>query len=296
MLSISAYWVGSNKPICSLMQSQPVKYAKYKGFWLQRLVASLIDAKPENVKILLQSPTGPQLTPVLLTDCTKVCAAYKLKAWQAAEKAWTELESISSGVVNVYVTQHAAADVAIDNMIRAHLIYGGSQREYDRMSEELRGNPKVALAAIRLNRYPGSCMGIRIPPALYKNKLFMLQLAQTLGGAGMQALSYAHPDLRKDKDLVLAVVSCHSNNICFAALELLDDRDVVLAAMRKSGFHYKRYATSFANDREVVLAAVSSYGPALADVPPVFQCMHLQHCNTTTTFWRCFNIIKARQR
>ena len=265
MLSFSAFWVGSNLPICSQLQSQHHKYllAKHKGLWLQRSVALLINAEPDYVKVLLGSPTGPELTPRLQTVSTALSCVQQ----EAVEKAWNKLKATSSNVVNVYVTHHAAADVAIDRLVHAFHFPYDMHFVYDDLAEELRGNPKVAIAAIRLDVHKG----IELPLALSQNKQFLLSLAKACGN-WKAVLQYAHSDLRKDKDLVLAVIPYHSNNISFAARELLKDKDVVLAAMQTGGgYWFESYDASFANDRDVVLAAVLSYGNALAYVHPVFR-------------------------
>ena len=275
MLSFAAYWVGSNAPICLHLQFEHHKnlLAKDKAYWLQRKVGLLIDADPENVKIFLGSPTGPQLTPVLWTTSILSSARTRQEEvkhvktkQEAVKKAWAELEAMSSNVVNVYVTQHAAADVAVDKLVHASFS-NHSDGVYYTMSSEVRDNPKVLVAVIRCIDWR---FNIKIPLALSQSKQFVLALAKECCNH-KSVLQYAHPDLQKDKNFVLAVIAHHGENIRFAARELLDDRDVVLAAIHKSGMYFKTYAMSFANDREVVLAAVASFGYALADVPPVFR-------------------------
>ena len=198
--------------------------------------------------------------------------------YEALKQAWTALDTTESNVLKLYVTQDSAADVAVDELVLCHLFtketyYVPVAVKYNNMSDELRGNHKVALAALTLHE-PST--KLNIPPALCKNKQVALQVASVLGRKGHQpALAAAHPNLQKDKNFVLAALSLDSSkNMRYVPKFLLEDRDVVLAGMRQQGKHFAYfsfYAASFMNDRDVVLAAVSSCGLALGDVLPVFQ-------------------------
>ena len=263
MISLQAYWVGTNKPI-GLVQYENQGNAQANSCWLQSLVASLIDAKPKTVKIFLGSvATRPQLTPVLRTLHLKY-------PWgnDALKEAWASINATSSKVLDVYVTQHSAIDVAIDNLVFLSTTYGGVLSNYNNMSKELRVNPKVAFVAYSLNADPQYLL--EIPEVLCKDKRFLLQLA-TANRENMPALRYAHPDLQDDKEFVYSILALAPSNWRYTHPDLRNDRNVVLAAMRVSGAHFALYAASFQNDREVVLAAVSSWGFALADVPFCFR-------------------------
>ena len=188
-------------------------------------------------------------------------------AHDALKEAWASINATSSKVLDVYVTQHSAVDVAIDNLVYISTNYGGVSVNYKDMSKELRVNPKVAFVAYSL--HADHQYLLEIPEVLCKDKRFLLQLASVT--REKTALRYAHPDLRNDKEFVYSILALAPLNWRYTNPDLRNDRNVVLAAMRVSGAHFALYAASFQNDREVVLAAVSSWGLALADVPLCFR-------------------------
>ena len=266
---LSLYWVGSNKPIGPPVQCLPRKAfdsAMNKAVWLQRTVARCIDAKPHNVKVLLGSANGPPLTPRLRT-VNEALWNYRTNAAEAVKKAWIELEAAPNDVLNVYVTQHSAADVAVDELARWYSYEDTDDvvAAYNEMSDALRKNPKVAIAALKF-----SSGFVRIPAALSSNEQFVVHLAKELNHH-VVALKHAHPDLRNDKQLVLAVLAFNAASARHVPRKMLDDKDVVLALVRKHGAYFANFASSFKDDREVVLAAVSSWGYALQYVLPCFQ-------------------------
>ena len=79
-----------------------------------------------------------------------------------------------------------------------------------------------------------------------------------------RALAFASPELRADRDVVLAAVFNEGGALFSASPELQMDRKVVLTAVSNDGYAFQHLPLRFHADREIVLAAVSSYGHALA--------------------------------
>ena len=70
------------------------------------------------------------------------------------------------------------------------------------------------------------------------------------------ALQYASPDLRADREVVLAAIHRHGRALRHASAELRGDREVVLAAIQTGGKLKHAASDKMCGDREVVLAAV----------------------------------------
>ena len=155
--SLQLQWVGSNKIICEKLEyfqcEHPDNLEWPKACWLQHSVAQLIGANRKHVKVLLGSPSGPQLTPALHT-LSMTGPAPKTSIQQARitlAQAWTAVETAQSDVLKLYVTQHSAADVAISKLVwSSNDKYLDVSEVYNNMSDELRSNPKVARVALRM--------------------------------------------------------------------------------------------------------------------------------------------------
>jgi len=79
------------------------------------------------------------------------------------------------------------------------------------------------------------------------------------------AYSFATPELKRDKDVVLALVSKDGNSLQKVPYELRRDRDVIMAAVSEKGTALK-YALS-PIDRDVFMAAIMQNGMALESAP-----------------------------
>ena len=80
----------------------------------------------------------------------------------------------------------------------------------------------------------------------------------------------AEPEIKQDRDAVLAAVSVNGLAIRSVAPELID-REIVLAAVRQFGLALSFVAPELQKDREIVLAAVQQYGWALRYAAPELQ-------------------------
>ena len=91
-----------------------------------------------------------------------------------------------------------------------------------------------------------------------------------LGGRAAQygrALEIASPELRADREVVLAAVEHDGwggRSLGYASPELRADREVVMAAVRQRGLALEYASEALRADSEVVGAAVQQHGPAAA--------------------------------
>jgi hypothetical protein len=209
---ISGYWVGSNKPIGPLIPivlRSSQHSAGNKALLLQHAVAKSIDADVQSVKVMLGSPNGPQLTRGPQTLHMMADVNKKQLADKALAEAWAKLEHATGTIVNVYVTQHSAADIAVDKLVSYRYVIVAL--EFNLMSFELRSNPKVAVAAIFLCLWRGfnytyiGCY-LKLPPALCSNKQFVLALGKVLTKLLYHVrkfvLQFASPALQTDSDVL----------------------------------------------------------------------------------------------
>ena len=84
------------------------------------------------------------------------------------------------------------------------------------------------------------------------------------------ALQYASPELKADKEVVMATVTNNGFALRFASPELKADKEVVMVAVSKIGFAL-RFAPELQGDKEVVMAAVTNNGNALQFASPELQ-------------------------
>ncbi len=99
-------------------------------------------------------------------------------------------------------------------------------------------------------------------PELRKNKEVVL-IAIEKSYSGSDILQYVSEELRNDKDVVLAAVSKHGDSLKYASEDLRKDRDVVLAAVRRSGGSLQYTSKELRDDKELVLIACTQDGCAL---------------------------------
>jgi hypothetical protein len=74
-------------------------------------------------------------------------------------------------------------------------------------------------------------------------------------------LNMASPEMRADKEVVLASVSRYGEALKFAAPELQNDREVVEAAVTQNGIALEFASPELRTDREVVMKALDNYAP-----------------------------------
>jgi len=79
------------------------------------------------------------------------------------------------------------------------------------------------------------------------------------------AYAFATPELKRDKDVVLALVTKDGNSLQKIPYELRRDRDVIMAAVRQNGTAL-RYALS-PIDRDIFMTAIMQNGMALESAP-----------------------------
>jgi hypothetical protein len=244
----SVLWAGSNQliaPHLSLcFKKGDVKTSALK---LQRQVAQLANVEPhECIKILLGSPAGPQLTPVLRS---RTCNKLKdTPAHKAMVSAWLSLKPDCT--VNVFVTQHNQVALAIDTLVLAtHASAVGTK--YDTLPETLRCNPLVAMTAIDLSK----SWGVYLPFELQSNKEFAL-LAMRLCKSPKLMLHCFDWTVRDQEDVVLAAVARFHLEFNAASRRLIHCRAFVLNAVLVNGLCIQWAASELRKDYEIALAAV----------------------------------------
>lgn len=99
-----------------------------------------------------------------------------------------------------------------------------------------------------------------LPHELAKDKNFALAALQKNQN---NILRYLAPELRDDKEVVLASIKNNGSSIEHASERLRNDRDVALAAVTRSGYTLKYLSSEVQNDRDIVLTAVQESGSAL---------------------------------
>ena len=218
--SFSVYWMGSNTLIAAELQHNLVDCPLGNALNLRDMVASLIGAQPRYVKVLLGSAKGPEMTPVMQTLSAALSPTDA--EYDALQHAWINVKQSASKVLTVYVTQHSAADTAITSLVHSFKYTIGPEqvtRTYNLMSDELRGNPKVAFVAVNLHKSvylrqsspPSPPPPLNIPLGLSKSKQFVLQIVKAFTchgvAARLLALRYAHVDLQSDEDFVASALS-----------------------------------------------------------------------------------------
>ena len=95
-------------------------------------------------------------------------------------------------------------------------------------------------------------------------KSFMSRIVEHSG----DALEYAGPKLKKDREIVLAAVKQQGYALKYADPELKKDREIVLAAVKQNGTLLYYADPELQKDREIVLAAVTQIGLALEYADP----------------------------
>jgi hypothetical protein len=247
-------WAGSNIQIGSLKVAATNNPAWQNNTWLQDQVAKLVNIKPRSIKILLGSPAGPQLTPVLFTSAS-VCAHKNIEdspSHKSMVAAWSGLTT--DRVFDVFVTQHSIVALAISKMARK------VRRDfyvYTDLPLTLRRNPVVALAALDMS----DVLYVNFPCELKTNKQFALAaISQT---SADYILWYFSSTLRDDEEVVLQAVARKAEEIKDASERLQTRREFVLDAVSVNGLCITCVAPEFRLDKDVALAAVRQNTAAL---------------------------------
>jgi len=82
----------------------------------------------------------------------------------------------------------------------------------------------------------------------------------------MLAYMYAPPELKKDKDVVLAAVSKNGSILQYVPSELRNDHQVIMAAVAQNGLAL-RYARGLKDDTDIFMTAIKQNGMALEYAP-----------------------------
>ena len=130
------------------------------------------------------------------------------------------------------------------------LIQSGD-KSLEALSDELRNDRKVVLAAIKKEGYKLEYAS----DELRNDREIVLAALSNYGNA----LEYASDELRNDRELVMAAIN-NGANLKYASEELRNDIEFVSAAI-KEGYVILEYASKeLQNNRDIVMAAVEDYG------------------------------------
>jgi hypothetical protein len=241
MLRFSVRWAGSNMQIALLLRIDATTPAYQNNSRLQERVGALVNIDPRHIKILLTSPAGPQLTPVLVTLAlvrtdTKIEDSPSHKAMVAA---WSSLKA--DQVYNVFVTQHSEVELGVD------LMY--TKSGYFTLPLALQRNPVVAVVALEL----GDRINMRLPDELANNKKFALYAMSQVRASAGSLLWHFSDTLCDDEEVVLKGVARHPGGMCHASNRLRSTKTFALNAVSVNGLCI---FYTFRSDKDVALAAV----------------------------------------
>jgi hypothetical protein len=246
MFRFSVKWAGSNMKI-ALLAIPATKPAYENSIYLQEQVGALANIDPQSIKILLASPAGPQLTPVLFTSA--LVRAYtkieEMPSHKAIIAAWSSLTT--DQVFNVYVTHHSSVDVAVDLMARIFRTGTFDWTAYAGLPLTLRSNPVVALAATKVCNQIYLCL----PDELKNNKKFAL--AAMSRQAPYSLLCCFSSTLRDDEEVVLKAVARNADAMQHASSRLQSSKAFGLDVVSVNGLCVA-YGAWY--DKDVALAAV----------------------------------------
>ena len=259
-LCFALYWAGSNKQIACKHCFTAVKHAWQNGLRLQDQVAELVNVEPHNIKLLLGSPAGPQLTPVLFPP-SLVRSESNIEGLPAHKEmvaAWSSLTP--DQVSNVFVTQHSCVALTVDALARLFRIGKCDACAYIGLPSSLHCNPIVALAALDgIELFP-----VILPDELSKNRQFALAAMRQVR-TPYCILSCFDYTMRNNEDVVLAAVARNHHELFYASERLRKSKTFVLKAVSVNGLCIKTNKDNDHElfvDKEVALAAVTQNAAA----------------------------------
>jgi hypothetical protein len=254
-LCFSVRWAGSNSKIALLLITA-TNPAWLNSTRLQEQVALLANTDQRSTKILLGSPAGPQLTPVLFAAASvrKYTTVHDSPSYKAMVAAWSGLTT--DQVFNVFVTRHSPLSVAVDDMARLYRNYDWESyfqrsKVYADLPLTLRCNPIVALAALDISEL----LEFSLPESLKHNKDFALA-AVSRTRAYYTILQHFDASLYNDEEVVLKAVERNDREMLYASSTLATSRTFVLKAVSVNGLCIRQILPEFQSDKEAALAAV----------------------------------------
>ena len=125
--------------------------------------------------------------------------------------------------------------------------------------EDLKKDRAIVLAAVKQDGARSKDYPSNMPPRLVRSIAFNPNTVQPAGSA----LQWAHEDLKKDYEIVLAAVLTYGVALRWAHESLQQDRGIVVAAINQDGNALQWAHEDFKKDRDIVIAAVLGYGDAL---------------------------------
>jgi hypothetical protein len=256
-LRFAVYCVGSNKLLAADLQIRFNESDVLESSCeLQRQVAALSGVESHQcIKVMLGSPAGPQLTPLLrsldaLIQEIKEVPYFKQDTLlrKATHTAWSKLQF---GKVNtVFVTQHKHSALVVDQLVAAYANRKVAQ-VYNNLPRSTRCNPAVFLTADTI-----LSGWIDVPDELRSNKAFALgcfkRRSKVVCFLGLRAFD----ELQDDEEVVIAAVASRSSDFQWASPRLKASKSFVLKAVGVNGLCINWVAPDLKKDKDVALAAV----------------------------------------
>ena len=254
-LRFAVFMTGSNKLVAAnLVIRLNSKNVLESSTELQRQVAALEGVQLHQcIKVMLGSPAGPQLSPLLRSLDTvlqglKNTPQEELLDQKVMISAWMNLQPDKVNIV--FVTQHKHSAVVVDQLVSTYA-KGYTSHAYNRLPRADQCNPDVFSTAHIL-----SCGRIGIPDELKNNKKLALNCFMRWSAyLGYLDLS-DFGALNDDEDVVFAAVALYPQELFFASQRLKASKAFVLKAVNMNGICIKWAAPELQQDKEVALAAV----------------------------------------
>ena len=281
-ISIDAFWIGSNAQFASQLSFEVGPDSQQNAVRFQQVIAGIIAANFDKVKVCLGAPNGPELTPVLATVQTwKHLLYYGVRkpvtseAQQNMLEAWTFLlqqtkNQAKPASARVFVTLHGVADLAVARLLYVydhwykHSYDGLNEYHAARkllalhsfMSKKLRKNPKVAFVAVTAAQSINE--NLTVPEELRSDKRFILSLLDNYITCGKE-LQIADLKLKSDKALVVACTRANPHNFRHAAQHLRDDKEVFSVAFDLDPRQIQYAGPSVVGDKATVLVCINKW-------------------------------------
>ena len=234
-------WTGSNKLVAPNLFLAKRTCEQNMSRDLVHQVASLANITDrQTVKLTLDSPAGPALTmPLFCLSRDHLPTQNDLqlelkKQWKSLhEHPHNQLLQTPAKPIELFLTAHSPAALAVDTLHQCYIREMSVHAAYLQMDAELREHPRVAVAAIRLDKH-FLCLSKSVPRHLLSNKQFVLKalaVCYKMSGFCSSLLKWIGAELKDDIDVVTAVVSFEGSSLQHTTETMQATKSVVIAAV-----------------------------------------------------------------
>ena len=254
-------WTGSNKLVAPNLFVAKEVCGQNMSRDLVHHVASLANITNRTIKLTLDSPAGPALTmPLFCLSRDHLPTQNDLqlelkKQWKSLdEHPHNQLLQTPAKPIELFLTAHSPAALAVDILHQCYIREMSVHAAYLQTDAELRENPRVAVAAIRLDKH-FLCLSKTVPRHLLSNKQFVLQalaVCHKMSGFCSSLLEWIGAELQDDIDVVTAVVSFEGSSLQHATETMQATKSVVIAAVSNDSIAIKYASGQLHSDPDVV--------------------------------------------